>query len=780
MSRSKGRKKNGKGGKPASAAPAARVKRQQAPKRESVPTTVAKKPPGDSSWATSFLHSPESSYARWGFLVLLLVATWLVYMEGLSGGWLLDDYGNIVNNGGLVMHGFSWAGLWHAMWSFDAGPLGRPISLMTFALQRYFGGLHPGAFKTVNLVMHLICVVLLYGFTRELLHAWRRRCTSGLSTLRIEWTALAIAAAWALHPMNLEPVLYAVQRETILAAVFTLAGLWLYVYLRERFRVTTWRVLALLAATVIVFTALGAFSKETGALLPLFCLLLEAFVFRFKDGEERRVRISPWLYAVPLVFLAAIGLYRAFTGGYPGDYILLGMALFTLLLGFFVFYYSRSGEDWPGRKLWWLFMVLLFLPAVIGLTQHLPNVLHGGFVTREFNLGERLLTEGRVVIFYLGLVIVPRLSAMALHHDDIAISTGILSPPATLGAFLIIAALLVLAWLLRRRMPLVALGIVWFFAAQALTATIFPLELAYEHRIYLADWGIILAVAGLILLPVRAPRLRTLVTVAAALAIVALGVATAARAWTWRSNLSLAHAEARNHPMSPRGTYLLARIETNKALDGERRFMEPAFKAAQKATQVPNAGLDPWVAMVLLAAQTGRPVPKAWFEGMEHAVGERPFTVSDVNALEALINCYNRRQCDIQRGDIKRLFHAIDKSPRIQKLGMNYANVLVTEANFIGYDTAAERARSAPKLLKAANIKRNTSQFQVNVFNVALQDHNFALAEKMFKRVEKLNKLGNLDMRLEDMRRHLAGAKAERAKHGRVILTSPTVSTSGR
>ncbi len=659
-------------------------------------------PPQTGGSPLDIVRWPEGPYGRWALVVLVLVATWLVYMSGLTGGWLLDDYGNIVNNGDLVMHGFSWAHLWHAMWSFNAGPLGRPLSLLSFALERYFFGLHPHTFKTINLVLHLIAVVLLTGFTRALLLAWRRRLSPETSRLRVEWIALAIGAAWALHPMNLTPILYAVQRETILATLFTLAGLWLYVHLRERFTATTWPKLILIAAVVAVFTAIGALCKETGVLLPLFTLLLEVFVFRFRDSDER-----------------------------------------------------------TARKIWWLYAVLLFLPAAIGLYQTLPGVLNDhGFVTREFNLPERVLTEGRVVIFYLGLILVPRLSAMALHHDDIAISTGLLSPPTTLLSFLLIAALLVLAWWLRRRRPLVALGIVWFFAAQVLESTVFPLELVYEHRVYLADWGVILAVAALVLLYARAPRLRTLLAVAATLAVIALGLTTAARAWNWRSNLALAHAEASHHPQSPRGTYLLARIETNLALGGDRQYMQPAFADAQKATQVKNAGLDPWVAMILLAAQTDQPVPNAWFDGMVKAVGERPFTVSDVNALEALVGCYTRHQCRIQPGEIQRLFRAIDKSPRITELGMNYANVLVTEANFIGYDTPAQRAKSAPKLLQAANAVRGVAQFQVNVFNVALDDRDFALAKEMLARVEKLNKLGKLSMVVERMQRQLAQAEA--------------------
>src|SRR5690625_142958 len=224
-------------GKPKSGKPASP---KQKPKTSPVGAQAAR-PGGITHWA-------EGPWGRWLLLVAILIATWLVYWGtgGLDGGWLLDDYGNIVNNTGLVMHHLSWGELWHAMWSFKAGPLGRPLSLMIFALQRYFFGLHPEGFKAVNLVMHLMAVILLYGFTRALLHAWRRRLAQGLSEARIEWVALAIAAAWALHPMNLTPILYAVQRETIFAALFTLAGLWLYVYIRERFRITTWPVLILL------------------------------------------------------------------------------------------------------------------------------------------------------------------------------------------------------------------------------------------------------------------------------------------------------------------------------------------------------------------------------------------------------------------------------------------------------------------------------------------------------------------------------------------------------
>ena len=57
--------------------------------------------------------------------------------------------------------------------------------------------------------------------------------------------------------------------------------------------------------------------------------------------------------------------------------------------------------------------------------------------------------------------------------------------------------------LLRRRLPLVALGIAWFLGGQLMESTIFPLELVFEHRCYLPDLGLILALLSL-LLPMNA------------------------------------------------------------------------------------------------------------------------------------------------------------------------------------------------------------------------------------------------------------------------------------
>jgi hypothetical protein len=654
----------------------------------------------------------EARILWWIVLAALLAATWFAYRFGLTSGWFLDDYGNIVNNGALALSNLSFSTLWHAVWSFNAGPLGRPISLATFAIERYFYGLNPYVFKTTNLALHLVTTILIAGFTRSLLGVWRTRFAPDIKASRVEWIALAIAAVWALHPVNLTPILYAVQRETILGNLFMVAGLWSYVAIRRRLA-TRWSTVALLIAVTAVFTALAALSKEIGVLLPLLVLLVEFFILGFRDHDGMRA-----------------------------------------------------------KKLWLFYLLILIVPAIIGFWWAIPKIVNPyAYVSRAFTLGERVLTEGRVVIFYLGLVVVPRLSAMGLYHDDFSISTGLLSPPTTLLSFLLIVVLFATAWWLRKRRPLVALGIVWFFAAQVLESTVWPLEIAFEQRIYLADWGIILAVFALLILPLRRLQWRQIGIAACILAIVALGLATTQRAWHWRNNLALAKVLAHNHPDSPRSTYLLARLYTNRALSGHETYAEPAFEAARTAARVPHAGLDPWVAMILLAAQTGRHVSPSWFDGMIKTVGEGPLTVSDVNALEALVTCYTKHQCKITRSALNRLLKAIYRSPRITELGMNYANVLVTQANLIGYNTVAERARSRPLLIKAARAVPGVAQFQVNVFNIALEDNKITEARRALDHIRKINKLGKLDYTLDRLRPRLEAE--ERRTRAAAPATTP-------
>ena len=75
-------------------------------------------------------------------LVPLLAVCALLYWPGLSGGFMFDDFPNLVANHELTaIQGWDWQAIHHATWSGHAGVLKRPLSMFTFALNHAATGL---------------------------------------------------------------------------------------------------------------------------------------------------------------------------------------------------------------------------------------------------------------------------------------------------------------------------------------------------------------------------------------------------------------------------------------------------------------------------------------------------------------------------------------------------------------------------------------------------------------------------------------------------------------
>ena len=178
-----------------------------------------------------------------------------------------------------------------------------------------------------------------------------------------------------------------------------------------------------------------------------------------------------------------------------------------------------------------------------------------------------LLTEPRVLWLYIRWTLFPRLGDLGLYHDDIVISTGLWSPPTTAMAIAGLLLLAAAALATARRWPWFTFGVAWFFTGQLLESTVFPLEIAFEHRNYLADLGVLFALLGcMLLLRPRFSRAGLRVTLVGLLTLAYAGV-TLARSHEWRNPLSLASAEAANHPASPYATYGYGQQLANLVLD---------------------------------------------------------------------------------------------------------------------------------------------------------------------------------------------------------------------
>lgn len=444
-------------------------------------------------------HQLDSSRLRhhrgFGLLLTVLLLCALVYVRGLFGGFLFDDFPNIVDKPELRALDGSWFRWLALAMSSDAGPLRRPISMLSFGLDYWLFGLSPLAFKLTNLVIHLANGLLLYQLARRITTRLIPEAYQGAFDPHA--LALLTTTLWLLHPLNVSTVLYVVQRMDELATLFVLLGLLCYAEGRERMARGK-RGLAIAILGVGVFGLLAAFSKENGALITAYALVIELCCYRFTVGSPRENRV---------------------------------------LKAFF-----------------WLAVALPIALFAAFLVVH-PQWLASGYAVRNFTLYQRLLSEARILCDYLLWAFVPLPSWMGMYHDDFVTSTGLLHPATTLLAILFLLGLTATAWRLRRTSPGLAFAVAWFLVGQSMESTILSLELVFDHRNYLPMTGLLL---GLVcaLAPWMSRRLswRVVLTCCGALTLTLSGI-TASWAYTWGDPLRLALSEAADHPDSARAQY---------------------------------------------------------------------------------------------------------------------------------------------------------------------------------------------------------------------------------
>ena len=225
-----------------------------------------------------------------GALVLMLSA-W-VYWPGQTGPALLDDASSILVIGDLKSQPEL---AWDYIRGDNSGPLGRPVSMASFVLEKLFLDGSLATSKRVNILLHL-CNGALVIWLFWLL--FRFLGTPGYRAL-----ALALGAAWLLSPLYVSTVLYVVQRMAMLSTTFMLGSCICYVYWRERLRAGSFSVALLGLLAVLVL--LAVFAKENAVVVIPVLLLLEALWFQFAGRNGQPIR---WLQRTTLGLIATGGL----------------------------------------------------------------------------------------------------------------------------------------------------------------------------------------------------------------------------------------------------------------------------------------------------------------------------------------------------------------------------------------------------------------------------------------------------------------------------------------
>jgi protein O-mannosyl-transferase len=231
----------------------------------------------------------------WIAIAVLIVAVTLAYANSLHGPFIFDDVASIVNNRS-IRHLGSWQ-------VFAAPPeatttSGRPVVNLSLAINYAIGGLAVEGYHAVNLLLHILVTLTLFGLVRRtlLLPSLSARFATSSAGL-----AVTVALLWALHPLQTESVTYVVQRAESIVGLFYLVMLYCLARGARSTRERLWHVLA------VISCALGMASKEVMVSAPVIAFAYHR-IFLATSCKDCRRRWGMWL-ALSATWLLLIAVY---------------------------------------------------------------------------------------------------------------------------------------------------------------------------------------------------------------------------------------------------------------------------------------------------------------------------------------------------------------------------------------------------------------------------------------------------------------------------------------
>ncbi len=408
-------------------------------------------------------------------LTLLLLVIAALYGRTLDDGWHYDDLGELRIEG--VRDGFP---------RVEPGHYRGIVTLLTWAADARWWGENPVGFHLTNIVLHALVAIGTY------LLAWilgRGRPAAARFT-----AALLAGLILATHPLATQVASYVTQRSTSLATWLMVVTLILWAWAIRPDRSRRGEALRLALAASVFFAALHA--KHVAASAPLLLLLLDRFLRPDRPLPALAVRLAPFVLLLGVRALPFAGRIAGILDEGAADAPVVGADVPSDADG-----YQRGAR---------------------GLLPTSPDPW------------TYLLTQTRVVVLYVRLLVFP-VGQRLLH--DVRPSMSPLEP-AVLGSLVLLVGFAVLAWRLRRRAPVVSLGVAFLLLAFLPTSSIVPgRHFMFEHRAYPALVGFALAAAAGLEALTRGRG--TLLRGVAFLPVVLFSLATHLRNEVWSSERAL-------------------------------------------------------------------------------------------------------------------------------------------------------------------------------------------------------------------------------------------------
>jgi Flp pilus assembly protein TadD len=450
----------------------------------------------------------------------------LLYSHILHAPFVFDDYSSIIENESIRNIPDLLKKYYH----------NRYLPLLSFAFNYAVGGLNPFGYHVINNFIHVTNALLVYYLiilTFEVPFFRRHDDTTDTSRL---FLAFSSASVFIAHPIQTQAVTYVAQRSTLMATMFYLLSLVMYI----KFRMQDTRYRTQDKSPHPSFTTkggMGGFIKNH-----------ESYIVHHRpELKIRKLKSTLWyLISVICAILAMKSKEIAFT--------------LPIIVVFYEFcFFSKTLNR---KKFFYLFPILL---TILIIPLSMLNIKgHGGGIIQDVDITSRetgnisrtdyVITQFRVGMTYLRLLIFP---VNQTFDYDYPVFHSFLDPQVFLSFLCLMTIFSIGVYLFHRsRSPsidsllsasnpglahrglrLIAFGIFWFFVTLSVESSIIPIrDVINEHRLYLPSIGFFVACTAALDQTIPAKKIKIVII---AVLVLILSLSTYNRNSIWKDSQTL-------------------------------------------------------------------------------------------------------------------------------------------------------------------------------------------------------------------------------------------------
>ena len=287
---------------------------------------------------------------------------------------------------------------------------------------------------------------------------------------------------------------------------------------------------------------------------------------------------------------------------------------------------------------------------------------------RTFTVNERLLTESRILLNYVKSILMPSIYGDTLLHDDFEKSTSLVEPFSTLPTILVEIFFLIFALNIRKKLPFISFGILWFFVGHLLESTTIQLELYFDHRNYLPSLGLFVVICyGIINLDYF--KLKKIIYILSFIYLLFFTFSTALTTNLWSRPIDLLSSWLIDHP------YSLRTLEALNSAVGENTDIEKKQKLEENILKVSNSKYN-YLYTDFLSFRfkcLTNSLTNQEIEQVQKNISSKVITIADSAMLAQFLNLWMQDKCN--NIDEKELFDLLNIL-QSRKLSSDFLSVI--------------------------------------------------------------------------------------------------------